>query len=162
MIWSKVKKELKATFSEKVNREIDIHMTGYGGSHSDGRAWITINGEEVVNFSTHESYVHFGQPWNELTKDSRWARHEKVSEDQRTSNRLIEKGEFSRGDFTDCCYHYLSMSISEAKESEHPIIRMLATLDKRTGKRSLESWMKKENNPLVKYFIDYRFNLEKK
>jgi len=161
MIWSKVKKSLKEKFSEKVNKEVDFHMTGYGGSHSDGRAWITINGEEVANFSTHESYVHFGKPWNELTKDSRWARHEKVNEDMRTPLLLMEKGEFSRGDFTDCCFHYLSLSITDAIKNEHPIIRMLATLDKRTGKRTLESWIKKEMNPLVKYFIEYRIDSEK-
>ncbi len=73
----------------------------------------------------------------------------------------MEKGEFSRGDFTDCCYHYLSMGIAEAKASEHPIIRMFAALDKRTGKRTLESWTKSEVNPLVKYFIQYRIVSEK-
>ena len=161
MIWSKVRKGIKETFSEKVNKAIDFHMTGYGGSHSDGRAWITIFGEEIVNFSTHESYVHFGQPWNELTKDGRWARHGRVEEDKRTATLLVEKGEFSRGDFTDCCFQYLSMNISEAQQSEHPIIRMLATLDRRTGNRKLETWVKTEINPLVKYFIEFRINIEK-
>jgi hypothetical protein len=161
MIWSKVKKEIKEALSENVNKAIDIHMTGYAGSHSDGRAWITIYGEEVANFSTHESYVHFGKPWNELTKDEPWARHEKVDEGKRTPKLLIEKGEFSRGDFTDSCYQYLSLNISEAQQSNHPIIRMLAALDKRTGKRKLETWIKTEINPLVKYFLEFRIGIEK-
>ena len=160
MIWSKVKKEIIEKFSKAVKNAIDIHMTGYAGSRSDGRAWITIYGEEVVNFSTHESYVHFGRPWNELTKDNRWAIHKKVDEDKRTAKLLIEKGEFSRGDFTDCCYHYLSMNISDAQKSEHPIIRTLAALDRRTGKRKLATWIKNEVNPLAKYFIEFRLEIE--
>ncbi len=162
MIWSKLKKAIKDRFSDNLKSEIDFYMTEYGGSSSEGRAWITINGAEVVNFSTPESYVHFGQPWNELTKDDRWARHAKVEDKDRTKDLLIERGEFSRGDFTDCCYYYLDLSISDAQSSEHPIIRMLASLDKRTGKRKLIEWSETEKNPLVKYFLLYRLQKEKK
>ncbi len=156
MIWSKLKKEIKSRFSKAVKDEVDFFMTEYAGFYS-GRAWITINGNEIVNFSTAKSYVHFGNPWNELTKDSRWSRHSKVADEERNGG-LIEEGEFSRGDFTDSCYKYLTLSIQDAQKSEHPIIRLLAVLDKRTGKRKLKELEEVEVNPLVKYFLVYRMS----
>ena len=160
MIWSKLKKALTENFSDNLKSQIDFFMTDYANSFSQGRAWITIEGKEVVNFSTAEAYNHFGKPWNELTKDDRWARHKKVDDENRTEGLLIEKGEFSRGDFTDCCYHYLDLNIKDAQLSHHPIIRMLAAVDKRTGKRKLIEWIETEKNPLVKYFISYRMQKE--
>ena len=160
MIWSKLKREIKKRLADKVKNEIDFYMTEYSG-WSTGRAWIAINGKEVVSFSTAEADNNFGSPWNELTKDKPWAIHSKVEDEQRTPGLLIEKGEFSRGDFTDCFYQYLDYNIMEAQESEHPIIRMLAALDKRTGKRKLKELSEKESNPMVRHFLHYRIQKEK-
>ncbi len=156
MIWSKLKKLIKERFADNVKKEIDFFMTEYDNDSHYGRAWITINGKEVVNFSTAESFEHFGKPWNELTVDENWARHSKISDEDRTPGYLVEKGEFSRGDFTKSCFAYLDYNIQEAHQSEHPIIRMLAVLDRRTGKRKLKELLETENNPLVKYFLKYR------
>ena len=156
MIWSKLKKLIKQRLAESVTKEVDFFMTEYDNDNGQGRAWITINGKEVVNFSTAESYQNFQKPWNELTVDENWARHPRVNDEQRTSGILVEKGEFSRGDFTKSCFAYLDYNIQEAQQSQHPIIRMLAALDRRTGKRILHELIEKENNPLVKYFLNYR------
>ncbi len=52
MIWSKLKKTIKEKFSDKLKKEIDFFMTEYGENSGEGRAWITIKGKEIVNFST--------------------------------------------------------------------------------------------------------------
>jgi hypothetical protein len=159
MIWSKLKREVKKQLSDSVKTEVDFFMTEYAG-WSTGRAWITINGKEVVSFSTAESDNKYRSPWNELTKGKGWTIHPKVQDDQRTPGLLVEKGEFSRGDFTDCCYQFLDYNILEAQESAHPIIRMLAALDKRTGKRKLTELSEKEVNPMVRHFLHYRLQKE--
>jgi len=157
MIWNKLKKNLKERFADDVKKDVDFFITDYAGSWSMGRGWITINGTEIVNFSTAESdQIHNGNPWNELTKDNRFAIHAQIEDSKRTPGLLIEKGEFSRGDFTDCCFQFIDLSIIEAQESNHPIIRMLAVLDRRTGKRKLKELFEIEQNPLVKYFLNYR------
>lgn len=158
MIWSKLKKGITNRFSDTIRNEIGIYMNSYGDDLDfSGRAWVTINGKEVVNFSTGKSMNKYRSQLNELTTGKDWKTHTKIDEKDR-GNELIEEGEFSRQDFTISCYNYLSMDIKEAQESEHPIIRMLAVLDKRTGKRKLIEMTDTESNPLVRYFIKYRMS----
>ena len=72
MVWSKIKKNVESKFSEKLNKKIQLYITSYGTAYdvSDlfNRGWITINGKEVVNFSTPDSFYlngshfHFATP----------------------------------------------------------------------------------------------------
>ena len=160
MIWSKIKKRVKDKFADSVKKNLNFYITPYAGGESECRAWITISGNEIVNFCTSESNVHFGAPYSELTVDERTWRHPKVEDAARTPGLLIEKGEFSALDFAQCCYYYLDLNISVAQQSNHPIIRMFSVLDRRTGKRKLLELEKSESNPLVKYFIRYRINVK--
>lgn len=80
---------------------------------------------------------------------------------ERTPDRLAEKGEFSKFDLSNCCYAYLEMSIDEGLNSNSPIIKSFAVLDKRLGKRRLVKLNEEDNlHPMVRYFLDIRLEGE--
>ena len=53
-----------------------------------------------------------------------------------------QEGRLSENDFLDAASSYRSMPIQEALTSDNAIIRMLAIMDRRTGKRRLAGLMK--------------------
>lgn len=163
MIWSKLKKNIENNFSNTLRSRVKLHTTTYGSNYDVqdlyNRGWITVDGLEVVNFSTPDAFFMYRRDLNSTTptKYSNAAHKEYL---ERTTNKLAEKGEFSKFDLTYCCYAYLSMSIEEAIIHESPIIQMLAVLDKRFGKRKVTAWNEKELHPLVRYFLKFRLESE--
>lgn len=162
MVWSKLKKNIENNFSESLNGRISIYTTTYGSSCDVhdlyNRAWITVDGIEVVNFSTPEAFFMYQRDLH-VTTPTKYPTNTATKEyAERSSNRLAEKGEFSKYDLTYCCSAFLGMSIVEAIEHASPIIQMLAVLDKRCGKRRLAVLNEKELHPLVRYFLNLRLD----
>ena len=164
MRWSKIKKEVEARFSDKLRGRVHLHITSYGQGYdiSDlfNRGWITVDGKEVVNFSTPDSFFLKGSDFNSTTPIGN-LNDEVVTYESRTQNKLSEKGEFSKFDLSYCCNVYLDMGINEALNHESPIINMLSVLDKRVGKRKLLKLNESSMHPLVKYFFRLRLEAEK-
>jgi hypothetical protein len=163
MVWSKIKKNVESKFSEKLNKKIQLYITSYGTSYdvSDlfNRGWITVNGKEIVNFSTPDSFYLNGSVFHFATP-TECVHSEEIHYTERSKNTLSEKGEFSMFDLSHCCYAYLDLNIDEAINHKSPIINMLAVLDKRLGKRRLLKLNEKELHPLVSYFLDLRLESE--
>ncbi len=56
MQWSKLKQTIEGRFADSVRGQVAVFSTRYNKpSTSSGRAWITIDGEEVVNLSTPDA-----------------------------------------------------------------------------------------------------------
>jgi hypothetical protein len=163
MIWSKIKKNVELKFSEKLNKKIQLYITSYGADYdvSDlfNRGWITVNGKEVVNFSTADSFYLNGYVYHSATPTN-CVVSEEIDFNKRHPNLLSEKGEFSKFDLSNCCYAYLDLNIDEALTHKSPIINMFAVLDKRLGKRRLIKLNEKEHHPLVRYFLNLRLESE--
>ena len=120
------------------------------------RSWITIDKEEIANFSTPENSSKYG--WNTPDIDKR------IEPEERTEGQAVEKGEFSGYDFTDACFEYLNLNIDAALESENPIIRSFAMLDRRLGKRRLKLLRDQDSSdlhPLVFRMLNFRLQCEK-
>lgn len=164
MIWSKIKKNIENKFSKKINKKIQIYITSYGTAYdiSDlfNRGWITVDGKEVVNFSTPDSFYLNGSDYHYATPTI-CSVSKKIEYVKRNPNTLSEKGEFSKYDLSHCCYAYLDLNIEEALNHKSPIINMLAVLDKRLGKRRLIKLNEIEQHPLVRYFLNLRLESEK-
>jgi uncharacterized membrane protein len=71
MQWSKLKQVIEGKFAGSLRGRVAVFSTRYNKpSTSSGRAWITIDGEEVVNLSTlesssiHQCYYHESTPTN--------------------------------------------------------------------------------------------------
>lgn len=167
MMWSKVKSNLENKFAENLKGRVQIYITSYGHGFDTtdlfNRGWITVDGKEVVNFSTPDTFYlnganyHYATPTNCATSDNQLF-------EERDSHLLSEKGEFSKFDLSNCCYAYLDLSIEEALNHKSPIINMLSVLDRRAGKRRLLRLIDKTNHPLVNFFLSLRLerNVEKK
>jgi hypothetical protein len=164
MVWSKLKKNIENNFSETLQGRVKLYTTTYGSNYDVqdlyNRGWITVDGKEVVNFSTPEAFFMYRRDLNATTPTNYPANTVTKEHVDRTPERQTEKGEFSKYDLTYSCSAFLNMSIEEAIEHVSPIIQMLAVLDKRLGKRRLALLDQKELHPLVRYFLDLRLNAE--
>lgn len=158
MQWSRIKHQIESGFADDIKQQIQIYLTTYKNSTGFiGRGWITYKGEEIANFSNSETLFKHGTYSNLLCqqypKDSS---HQPIDNDNRDPTKLVEKGEFSKYDFSGSCWEFLKMNIKDAQSSENPILRLLAVLDKRTGRRSLKELDLVESYPLVKSVISLR------
>lgn len=162
MVWSKLKQNIENNFCGSLVKRLKLYTTTYGSNYDlqdlYNRGWITVDGIEVVNFSTPEVFFRYTRDLNATTPTKYPANTIKKEYVHRTPNCLTEKGEFSKYDLTYCCSAFLSMSIEDAMEHESPIIQMLAVVDKRLGKRRLTVLNEKELHPLVRYFLDLRLD----
>lgn len=163
MVWSKIKKNIENKFSENLNKKIQLYITSYGTNYDTAdlfnRGWITVDGKEVVNFSTPDSFYLNGSDYHFATPTNCTVSKE-IEYKNRNPNLLSEKGEFSKFDLSHCCYAYLDLNIDEAINHESPIIKMLAVLDKRLGKRRLKKLNDQEQHPLVRFFLNLRIESE--
>lgn len=157
MNWSKLKKTIEDKFADSVKGKVHIYTTRYTiGSYFMVRGWITIDKKEIANFSTPDNSNKYG--WN--TPDI----NERISPEDRTDGFAVEKGEFSRYDFTDACFEFINMNIENSLSSDNPIIKSFAMLDGRVGKRRLKLLKLQDRanlHPLVLKMLDLRLECEK-
>jgi hypothetical protein len=159
MKWSKLKKEIELRLAEKLKGRLSFFTTTYANS-SLGRSWITFDKIQVANFETMLSYTNFGAYCHPMTYRQYMCRHEGVKDNQRTPDLPMERGEFSQFDFLNACWDYLQLNIEEALESENPIIKSIAMVDRRLGKRRLQEINFDDLHPLTKLFLSIRLQAE--
>ena len=160
MQWSKLKQITEDKFAESIQGRVELFSTSYRKPRSDnGRGWITIDKEEIVNFATVSSLWNFGAYFHEATQTN-CLTHPAVADDDRTAGKIIEDGEFSRFDLHNCCWEYLSLSVLEGLEHKSPIVNSLAVLDKRLGKRRLVTIDIQKLHPLPRRLLEFRLSVE--
>lgn len=153
MKWSKLKQRIEDGFAGCIRGRVSIYATRYtSGSHFMARGWITVDGVQIVNFSTPDSMNKFGLMTPEI--------NERIPEEQRTPGLHAEKGEFSRYDLFDACWAYLNISIADALKDENPLIQAFAMLDKRLGKRRLKNLDPEKLHPLPAGLLRFRLECE--
>lgn len=153
MKWSRLKKSIEEKFADPLKGRVNIYATRYtSGSHYMVRGWITLDGEEIANFSTPDNNNKYG--WNTP------AINERIPAGERTAGIAAEKGEFSRMEFTDACMEFLNLNIDDAFKSDNPIIRSLAVLDRRSGKRRLRNICRESLHPLTLQLLEFRLKCE--
>jgi hypothetical protein len=148
MKWSKLKDRIEEQFADSVRGHAAIHITRYGPGLSSAmtRGWLTWDGEEILNFST----INWLKAAHEIQNTS-------GSTFDATRDYLHEQGDYSRFDFTDALEEYLSLSIGSALQSNNMLIRALAMLDRRVGKRRLKGLQFDTTEyPLVKQLYTLR------
>ncbi|MGB4465661.1 MAG: hypothetical protein WBI55_06005, partial [Eubacteriales bacterium] len=145
--WSGLKKQLSEGLCDELKNRITFFLTRYHSVHNSyGRAAIRLDGKELVIFSWIDMYYQqydmselyksgVRKPYDEL---------EKLLKPKWDSNCT-----YSDMDFLDAALQFRNMSIKDALESENYIIKILAILDKRIGKRTLRAI--KERNEYTQY-----------
>ncbi len=157
MRWSKLRKELLDRLAESLKGRLDYHLTTYKNSTGYvGRAWITWDGKEILNFSNQDTWNEFRSYSNKLAGTYRIAHSiDNTTSDMRGTDILL-KGEFSKYDFSVNAHSYLSMNVHSALKSGNPILMALAIVDKRIGNRTIVKLINTEVHPLIAYLIELR------
>lgn len=160
MQWSKLKQIIEGKFAGSVRGRVAVFSTRFNKPNCrDGRAWITIDGEEIVNLSTLDSNSIYECCYHESTS-THCKTHPAVKAEDRTPGQLVERGEFSRFDLHNCCWEYLQLTVEEGLHHDSPLINVLAILDKRLGKRRLVLIQKEGLHPMLRAFLEFRLEAE--
>lgn len=189
MKWSGLKKQLEDFICPSLKGRVEFWITNYRKAHDQlGRAYITVDGKEVVNMCTIKKEIAIYNEENQLRKNDdinleqdhldedkdiifELLRREGFSEDmlkEISRNRNInniaikkveEQGIFVQYDFFQAVEKFLNSPIEESLKSDSPIVKALALVDRRVGKRTinmLKESIEDEKSELVRCFYKLR------
>lgn len=149
MRWSKLRKLVKDRFAPEVRDRLDINSAAYGAC-TCGHAWLTWDGEVIANFCTR-AYGNVGGYLPDAAP-----RPPGPSE-------LVGYGEFSRQDAYHACWALVhDFSVDEALFDDDPLVRTLAIVDARLGKRRLAKIDPDGLHPLARHMWALRLEAGRK
>jgi len=116
MRWSKLKQRIESGFAAALAQRVQFHTTRYRNAHDGmGRSWITIDEAEIINMQHLTGEAAYENP------------------------KRFEKGVFTAYDLPTSMREFLNMNIEDAIDSDNPLIRAMAVIDRRLGKRRVQS-----------------------
>ena len=159
MKWSKLKQLVEDGFAPSVKGRVYIYSTAY--QCSCGRAWFTVDGQEIADLSTMLSGNIYRALFHEAT-NTRCAKHPAVPMSDRTPGKTVEPGEFSRFDLHKACWEYIhDIGPDRGLSSNNPLIVALSVLSEKIGTRRLRLMAKNSDlHPLVKKLLEFRLEKE--
>lgn len=143
MRWSKLKTLVEARFAKSIAGRVAIFSAAYGNC-TCGRAWITVDGQEIANFCTRA-----------------YANHHYLNMETKVKVLPFGQAELSRQDAYASCWSFVhDMTNEEALADEDPLVQSLAVLDSRMGKRRIVkvNWM--ALHPLAQVLLCFRLQCE--
>lgn len=154
MKWSRLKALVEARLASSLGRRVTLHQARYRHAQEEvGRIWLAVDGEEIAQFATHMGWARI-QPLAAKLLDERgaWGTIEAFGQaSDEVEAELRAAGEFSDAVALGDLEAYLSLPIDAALASESPLIRALAMLDSRVGKRRLRALSRApDGHPLVR------------
>ena len=171
MRWSKLKRDAESRFAEAVRGRIELHSTRYRHAHdAHGRAWLTVDGREIADFSTIVGYcerlaiAHCLRTANGTLNYSLASFYPGYVEADRQAHAITRRaGTITQFEAHDVLEEFLSLAIEDALAFDSPLIRGLAVLDRRTGKRRLRALRTyPDEHPLVRILYEFRCAAEEK
>jgi hypothetical protein len=133
MQWSKIKSRAESFICDSLNGRIEYFSTWYRNSGKDHIGRATILLDN-----------------KEIFEADTW-------------KSIFNRNEFERLDLHNALIEYSLLSINEAVQSENPIIKGLAMVDKRFGKRSLRNTkISEDEHEFVKFMFNLRCETELK
>lgn len=161
--WVSVKKRLEEFLCNSLSGRITYFLTYYHKvRNSYGRASIRVDGKDLVCFSWIEMY-HQERDISEAHKKDPTLNYDNIEE--RLKPQWNAACTYCESDFIDAVQKFFHLSIECAHSSDNYIIKILAILDRRTGKRTLKRILdlgEYSNYPeWVQPFYKLRFEAEK-
>lgn len=173
--WSGLRRRLEKDFlCDSLKGRVQYFITHYHGAPDDyGRIAIRVDGIEVIQGNPYTYYRDYNRIESEIKKSLGILKREWNGKgfDNKSDNEIIEssvkrmannQGDFEIYDITNAISQYLESPISESLASENPIIRMLAVIDRRIGKRTLDKLkLEIDNQPeWLQFFYKLRIEAE--
>lgn len=157
--WSGLNKQLSDFLCDPLKDRITYFLTRYHDVHNAyGRAAILLDKTEMVDFTWAERYEQ-EYAFSRLHDNGvKWNKMKEILKPEWDENCT-----YSEMDFLSAATEFLQMPISEALNSDNYIIRILAILDKRVGKRTLHAIRSESSDIMlpewVKQFYELRFSV---
>lgn len=132
--WSAMRKKLESEYlAESLRGRLRYFATTYRRSHDrEGRIAILLDGCEILQSNYYARWTARCEAERMLI-----AAGETENIWERSWEAATEAGEFNENDFYRAFGIFDSQSISESLTDDNALVRMLALLDRRTGKRTL-------------------------
>lgn len=170
MQWSKLRTAIEGLFAPAMQGRLELHSARYSTDVSSmmARAWITWDKQEILNISTaswlaeYRKLVHQIRTINQCTNftdPNQRAAYDAASDEAKAI--LHTQGRYSREEYFAALQDYLSVSIDDALQSSNTIIKALALVDRRVGKRRLQQMAPEDfDHPLVRRLYQLRCEAE--
>ena len=131
--WKALKNQLEDLLCERLRGRVTYFLTRYHEVHNSyGRAAILLDKRELARFSWIEMYSQ-ERDMSELYKQT-------GKYDERGLEKKWDEGcTYYEMDFLAAALEFIDMRVQDALKSENSIIRIFAVMDKRVGRRTLQS-----------------------
>ena len=129
--WSGLRKKLEEDLlAESLRGRVQYFCTAYHTAHDyGGRVAVRVDGKELVQFTWADEYAGHSRSFSLREQGMNEAAVDRI---------VQEEGLLSDGDFIVATWKFFDSPIAESLESDNLILRLLAILDRRVGKRTLE------------------------
>lgn len=165
-LWSKLKKRLDSLICDSLKGRVNFTVTNYRRAHDQmGRAFVTVDKKEVLNMCTITSDIRLHRKDRELHRLNEMGYDDPGinREIGVTAHELVKKeGIYAQYDFYDSVEEFLNLPIDQALKSEDMVVKILALIDRRAGKRTLIKLRESIENELeiIQYFYNLRCEAE--
>jgi hypothetical protein len=139
---------------------VDFHVTSYRHSHDEAeKVWITLDGSRIATYSWYQ------KQWKPVLRDKkgRLVRYHALTAESQPADHPawaeFEKMHLPQ-DFGAAMRMYLDLTARNALHSTNPLVRALAVIDRRVGKRSIQAIsMSQDEDPLVQALLKARLEI---
>ena len=156
MQWSKIRSRLQSNLAPEVRGRVDFHLTNYRKhTRHTHELWISVDQERVFSASYCKNLIaEYG-----LARCTGLTAYGGTREAKAATDILSKRGIHDAADVVSSIRTYLDLHPQIALTSSDPILRGLAMLDKRIGKRTLKDLeVEDDEHPLVQRL--YRVRVE--
>jgi len=151
MKWSKHKKRVECLFAPSVIGRLELRSTSYRGTHDEeGRGYITFDKKEIWSMCTLKFYSTEYDKINEIVERENITHYEA----QLLAHKELEsEGKYNQYKYYESLDEYCNNSIEKSLVSDNLLVRCLAMLDKRLGKRRLQNIdLRNESSKVVEFY----------
>ena len=164
MQWSKLKSLVEARFAPTLTGRVSLHQARYRYTREEvGRVWLMVDGGDVASFATGSAWKRV-QPEADRLMDEReaWGSTAAYTAAIREAEASVRAaGVYDDAGALDELERYLSLPVNEVLRSPSPLLRALAVLDARVGKRRLKGLaVAPDEHPLVRALLTLRCEAE--
>lgn len=131
MRWSRLKQNVEPRFVPSLRGRVEVHVTRYRATHDgEGEFWLTLDGEKIYGAAYYR--------WLAASQ-ARPDKQASAEDPAKVAEILSVEGLVDHHVLIDALFGSLGQPIDAMLASEHPLIRALAVIDARCGRRRLDA-----------------------
>ena len=157
MRWSQLKLRVEQKFATSLRGRVELFQTVYRrASHDSGEVWIAIDGKRSFSWGEMSAFREEAKTYLKLRRAGLRA----LELNRAGRDSMQERGILFRWNINVLLLQSLSFTIEAALKHKSPLIRGLAVLDRRCGKRRLLMMIDNNEHPFVRVMLELRREAE--